>query len=116
MKNYIQPGESLTIPAPANTVSGAGVNAGVLFGVAQHTALSGADLSIATSGVFELAKTSAQAWTVGAAIYFIPGTGLCTTTATTGNLLIGVAAVAAVNPSATGLVRLNGSAPAALAP
>lgn len=112
MKTYIQPGESLTIPAPADVLSGAGVKAGVLFGVAQHNALSGADVSIATTGVFELAKTSAQAWTVGAAIYFIPGSGLCTTAATSGNLLIGVAAVAAANPSATGIVRLNGSAPA----
>lgn len=114
MKNFIQPGESLTIPAPADVLSGAGVKAGVLFGVAQHDALSGADVSIATTGVFTLAKTSAQAWTVGAAIYFIPGTGLCTTATTTGNLLIGTAAAAAANPSATGDVRLNGSAPAAV--
>lgn len=114
MKNYIQPGDSLTIVAPADVVSGAGVRAGVLFGVAQHDALSGADLSIATTGVFELAKTSAQAWTLGAAIYFIPTTGLCTTATTTGNLLIGTAAVAAANPSGTGIVRLNGASPAAV--
>jgi predicted RecA/RadA family phage recombinase len=114
MKTYIQPGESLTIPAPADTLSGAGVKAGVLFGVAQHGALSGEDLSIATVGVFEMTKTSAQAWTVGAAIYFVPASGLCTTATTTGNLLIGVAAAVAANPSATGIVRLNGAAPAAV--
>jgi predicted RecA/RadA family phage recombinase len=116
MKNFVQAGDSLTIAAPADTLSGAGVRAGVLFGVAQHTALSGAPLSIATRGVFTLPKTSAQAWTLGAAIYFIPATGLCTTATTTGNLLIGVAAEAAVNPSATGVVMLNGAAPAAVTP
>jgi predicted RecA/RadA family phage recombinase len=113
MKNFIQPGESLTIPAPADTLSGAGVSAGVLFGVAQHDALSGDDLSIATVGVFDLPKTSAQAWTVGAAIYFIPTTKLCTTATTSGNLLIGTAAAVAANPSAAGTVRLNGASPAA---
>lgn len=115
MKNYVQPGANLTIPAPADVLSGAGVKAGVLFGVAVHDALSGADVTIATEGVFSLVKTSAQAWTVGAAIYFIPGTGLCTTATTAGNLLIGVAAAAAADPTPTGLVRLNGSAPAAVA-
>lgn len=114
MKNYVQPGDNLTVTAPADTASGAGVKVGVLFGVASHDALSGEPLVIATRGVYELPKTSAQAWTEGAAIYFIPGTGLCTTATTTGNLLIGVAAAVAANPSATGLVRLNGSAPAAV--
>lgn len=112
MKNFIQPGNSLTIPAPADVTSGGGVKAGVLFGVAQHDALTGADLSIATQGVFELPKVSAQAWTVGVAIYWTGSA--CTTATTAGNLLIGVAAVAAGNPSATGVVRLNGAAPAAV--
>ncbi|TYB83965.1 DUF2190 family protein [Oceaniovalibus sp. ACAM 378] len=112
MKTFIQPGDSLTVPAPSATVSGAGVKVGVLFGVAQHDAANGAALSIQTTGVFTLPKTSAQAWTVGAAIYW---TGTAATTAlTAGNLLIGTAAAVAANPSATGLVRLNGAAPAAV--
>lgn len=116
MKNSIQEGSHLTIPAPATVASGVGVVAGVLFGVSIHAASSGADLTIATEGVFELAKTSAQAWTVGQAIYFVPGSGLCTTATTTGNLFIGCAAAAAINPSSTGFVRLNGSAPTAVTP
>lgn len=110
--NYIQDGDNLTVPAPANVSSGDGVKVGVLFGVASTDALSGEDVVIATKGVYELPKTSAQAWTVGAAIYW---TGSAATTATTaGNVLIGVAAAVAANPSATGLVRLNGAAPAAV--
>ncbi|WP_370032657.1 capsid cement protein, partial [Oceanicella sp. SM1341] len=41
MKTYIQPGDNLTIPAPADTDAGAGVAAGLLFGVAQHDAATG---------------------------------------------------------------------------
>lgn len=116
MKNYIQPGSVLSVTAPAAVVSGTLVKVGVLCGVAQHSADSGDPVEIALQGVFELAKTSAQAWTEGQAIYMVPGTLLCTTATTAGNLFIGVAAAVAANPSGTGLVRLNGSAPAAVAP
>ncbi|WP_323041141.1 DUF2190 family protein [Gemmobacter sp.] len=112
-KNLIQQGHVVSVTAPRNVNSGEMVTVGVLSGVAQHDALSGAAVEIVTEGVFELAKTSAQAWTVGAAIYTIPGTGVCTTATTTGNVLVGVAMAVASNPSGTGIVRLNGSAPAA---
>jgi predicted RecA/RadA family phage recombinase len=115
MKNYIQPGDQITLPAPAAVVAGALVVSGVLVGVANHDAASGATVTISTEGVFSLAKTSAQAWTIGQALYVIPATGLVTTANTTGNILIGTAAAVAVNPSATGIVRLNGSSPAAAA-
>lgn len=112
MKNYIQPGANLTVAAPADVASGAGVKVGVLFGVAQGAALSGAAVVICTEGVYELGKTSAQAWAVGDAIYWNNSTKLCTTATTAGNLLIGVAVAAAANPSSTGIVRLNGAVPA----
>jgi len=111
MKNFIQPGMTLAITAAADRVSGQGVRAGMLFGVATHDALSGEALEICTTGVFELPKTSAQAWTVGAALYWTGSQ--CSTAAGTGNIFIGVAAAIAVNPSSTGIVRLNGSAPVA---
>jgi predicted RecA/RadA family phage recombinase len=106
MKNYVQPGDVVTIPAPANVLSGAPVLAGSLFGIAQHDALQDADVAIATTGVYDLLKTGSQAWTVGVRVYWT-GTA-CTTTAST-NKLIGVAA-AAVGSGAgetTGRVRLT---------
>lgn len=106
MKNFIQPGDAVTIPAPADVVSGAGVLAGTLFGVAEHDALSGEDVTINTSGVYDMAKVSAQAWTVGAAIYWDNTAKLATTVATS-NTLIGNAVAAAANPSATGRVLLG---------
>ena len=113
-KNFIQRGAVVGVPAPRNVTSGELVVVGVLAGVAQHDALSGTPVEIATEGVFVLPKTSAQAWTVGAAIYVTPATGICTTASTAGNLLIGVALEAAANPTPSGVVRLNGSAPVAV--
>lgn len=106
-KNYIQPGSTVTVVAAADTASGAGVLIGTLFGVAQHAAKAGEPLEIKTDGVWELAKTSAQAWaTVGLAIY-ATAAGVLTTTATD-NVLVAKNLEVAANPSATGIVRLNG--------
>lgn len=113
MNNYVQPGDHLTITAAADLASGEAVAAGLLVGIAQEAVASGADVVIVTKGVFEVPKTSAQAWTVGQAVYLIPSTGVFTTATTAANIFAGVAAAVAANPSATGLVRLNGAAPAA---
>lgn len=112
MKNYIQPGETVTVTAPSTTTSGAGVAVGNLFGVAVTDAANGADVEIATCGVYTLPKPSTQVWAVGDPLYW-SGTQ-ATKTAGTGNIFIGVALKAAANPSTTGTVRLNGSAPVAL--
>lgn len=106
MKNFIQSGSIVTVDAPAAVSSGDLVLVGSLFGVASTDAASGAPVEIATEGVFTLPKTSAQAWTVGALIYWNAAAGEATTTAS-GNTLIGHAVAAAANPSATGTVRLS---------
>ncbi|UYO55701.1 DUF2190 family protein [Rhodopseudomonas palustris] len=113
MKTFIQSGDLITVPAPAAVKSGDGVQVGSLFGIANADAASGSDVVLSTEGVFELPKTSAQAWTVGAAIYWDAATGKATTakddggSPATAHLPIGHAVVAAVNPSATGTVRLS---------
>lgn len=106
MKNFVQPGRSLTVTAPADVTSGALVIVGTLFGVAFTDAASGDPVEIGTEGVFELLKTSAQAWGVGAAVYWDAENSVLTSTKST-NLFIGHAVAAAVNPSATGIVRLS---------
>jgi predicted RecA/RadA family phage recombinase len=116
MKNQVKRGDVMSILAPYAVVSGAGVKRGLLFGVAQADAANGAAVEIVTTGVFTLPKVSAQAWTVGAAIYWDDTAKNCTTATTAGNLFIGVAAAIAANPTATGVVRLNGSAPTAVTP
>lgn len=106
MKNYIQPGDSITVPAPADVKSGDLVVVGDLFGVAQFSAASGDPVEISTKGVFGLPKVSAQAWSVGAKVYYVAADKNVSTTAT-GNTFIGHATEAAANPSEFGAVRLS---------
>ena len=108
MKNYIQAGNNLTVTAAADLSAGAGVLVGTIFGVAQETVLSGADVVIVRRGVFDLAKVSAQVWTVGQKIYWDDTAKLATTVATS-NTLIGAATAVAANPSGTGSVLLDGA-------
>jgi len=107
MKNYVQKGDTLTLPAPADVLSGAGVIVGSIFGIASGNAVSGASVDVATSGVFTLPKVSALAVAIGDKVYWDSAAKLVTKTSS-GNTAIGVAVTVAANPSANVNVRLNG--------
>lgn len=107
MKTYIQDGDLITVAAGADVTSGTGHLVGSIFGIAVADALSAQPVTLKRTGVVEHAKTAAQAWTVGALIYW-DNTNKVMTTASSGNKLVGVAAAAAANPSATGRVLLTG--------
>lgn len=113
MNNYKQPGETLTLVAPYIRTAGQGAKVGAIFGVAVSDVAEAASGEFVTCGVFELAKTSAQAWTVGQKIYWDDGNKRCDSDGTLG-MLIGVATAVADNPSAVGNVKLNGTAPSML--
>lgn len=106
MKNYIQSGDTITVPAPADVKSGDLVVVGELFGTAEFSAAAGDPVEITTKGVFALPKVPAQAWTVGVKLYYVAADKQLTTTAT-GNTFIGHAVEAAGNPSDSGVVRLS---------
>lgn len=106
-RNYIQFGDTITIPAPASVLSGFPVIAGDIKGIAQGDAASGAPVDVKTSGVWELPKVGANAFTLGGKVYWNAGDELATTTAS-GNTLLGVAVAAAGASTATVLVRLSG--------
>lgn len=110
--NYVQKGKVLTLTAPYAVSSGQGALVGALFGVSLSDVANAAEGEFQIAGVFELAKTSAQAWTQGQKIYWDNSNKRCDSDGTVG-VLIGVAASVAANPSSTGIVRLNGVAPAA---
>jgi predicted RecA/RadA family phage recombinase len=119
MKNYVEDGDIVSVLAPATVVSGQMLRVGLLAGVALTDAASGAPVNIQTNGVVRVTKAGSQAWTVGAVIYGVGTTTLVATTATTsGNILLGVAleAVGSGAGETIGVIRLNGSAPAALTP
>lgn len=109
MKSFKQPGDMVTIIAAAVIASGELIRANSLIGVAANSAAIGEPVTLKTTGVHELAKTSAQAWAVGNPIYAIAASNLLTNVPGTGNYLVGVATEVAANPSAVGSVRLNGS-------
>lgn len=108
MKNYIQKGENLTVPAPAAVLSGEGVVIGAIFGVAAGNAAQGANVDLVTEGVFSLPKVAAQAVAIGDKLYWDSAAKLVTKTAGS-NTYIGVAVNVAPNPSGYVAVRLNGS-------
>ncbi len=115
-RTYVQPGDVLTLTAPTGgVVSGTPYQIGQLLVIAMVTAAEAAAFEGMVSGVHDLPKVSAQAWTEGALVYWDDTAKLVTTTAA-GNLLIGAASAAAANPSATGRVRLSGYARANEAP
>jgi predicted RecA/RadA family phage recombinase len=114
MKNFVQPGDVLTLTAPATVTAGQGALVGSLFGVATTDVTSGADGEFAIVGVFSLPKAPSQAWTAGAKIYWDAGNSRCTNVATS-NTHIGhaVEAVAGGADDTTGKVRLHGVSSAA---
>jgi predicted RecA/RadA family phage recombinase len=110
MKNYVQPGNTITLTAPYAVSSGDGLLVGAIFGVATGSAGNGETIEAALVGVFDLTKVGSQAWAVGDKIYW-DNTAKTTTKTTTSNTLIGVA-VEAVGSGAgetLGRVRLNAS-------
>lgn len=109
MKNYVQPGENITITATAAATSGQGVLVGNLFGIATGNAEIGDSLDLVTVGVFNMPKVSTDVLAVGDFVYWDETAKLAIADDDTGNNeLIGLAVTAAANPSGTVNVRLNG--------
>lgn len=100
MKNYVQAGVNLTLPAPAAIISGDVVVVGDIRGVAAGDAAIGEDCDVVTEGVFELPKVAADEFALGDLVYWDAATKVVTSTATD-NTKIGVAVtIAAVASSA----------------
>lgn len=108
MKNFVQRGENLTLDAPADVLSGAGVIVGSIFGVANGDALTGDPVVLSTVGVFDLPKKTADDLAVGDPVYWDDANAEVTETATD-NTMIGVTIAAAGAGATTVKVRLNGS-------
>lgn len=108
MKNSIQPGDTLTLTAPYAVAAGAGFLVGSIFAIANTTAAINTTVEGETVGVFELAKATGGAWTVGQRLYWDDTAKNVTGTAAS-NKLIGVATEAAGSGDTVGRVRLSGA-------
>lgn len=107
MDNYIQPGKALTVTMPDAKTKGDGVQVGTkLFGVAVETYTSGAEGVMWTEGVFDLAKTTGQAYAAGAAVWWNDTTAKVTS-GTGANIEAGVVVQAAASSDTTARVRIG---------
>lgn len=116
MKNFVQPGECITLTAPTGGVtSGKLYLIGGLVVVASATVAEGLAFEACTCGVFDLDKPGSQAWTEGQKLYWDDTGKVCTTDATKGQLIgTAAAAVGAGAGETTGRVRLSGVSPSML--
>ena len=105
-KNYVQPGNVVTVLAPVGGVSsGDPVLVGSLFGLAVYGAVEGKDVEIATAGVFTLPKATGTAWSVGDPLYWDASAKKLTKTAGD-NLHVAIAAAIAASGDTTGAAKL----------
>jgi predicted RecA/RadA family phage recombinase len=107
MKNFIQTGDTLTVIAPANVLSGQAVLVGALFGIAGNDALQGTQVEIKRTGVYSLAATTADTGAAGAKIYWDNTAKRLTTTATN-NTLVGALTAAKGGTETSATVLLDG--------
>lgn len=117
MKNYVQPGKTITVVAPYAVTSGGGVEVtgtGYLFGIAVNNQNQGDNMEILTEGVFDLAKDTST-FVNGDYVYWDNTNKVATSTVGT-NKKIGVALLLMPNGTnapggaagdATVRVRLN---------
>lgn len=105
MKNFIQPGHTLDLTAPAGGVSsGQAVKIGDLFGVATMAADEGAKVAVSVEGVFELPKATGAGFAEGAKAYW---TGTEISGTASGNTLAGHVVEAAAADATAVRVRVS---------
>lgn len=108
MRNFIKPGNTVTLIAPSGGVtSGLGYQIGELFVVACTTAAQDASFEALVSGVVTLPKADGggSAWTQGARLYWDGDEGALTAS---GQIPIGYALEAASDDADEGVVLLAG--------
>lgn len=114
MKNYVQPGKTLTLTAPYTRTSGQTAKVGGIIGVAACDVTSGARGEFDVEGVFDLEKATGAAWTEGQILYW-DDTAKNWTPTVGSNTKAGVAVAndaigtMPVSGDSVGRVRLNGS-------
>ena len=111
--NYIQEGDVLVLTPAAAVAAGVGYQFGTgLFGIAINDVAISTLGAFAVEGVWEIAKTSALAISVGDRVFW-DSTNKVVNKTSAGQQCVGIAVEAAANPSATVKVRLGHYVPTA---
>ena len=100
MKTHIGGPETVQITAGGTLTGGTGVLTGQLFGVPEHDAVSGEEVTLRVAGKVTLAKTSALQIDVGDVVYW-DDTNKVVNKTSSAQKEVGFAISAAENPSAT---------------
>ncbi len=109
-RTFIQPGDTVSLTAPGNVVSGQMVLIGLLFGVVEGDAAQDAKMEVGMTGVRDLPKVNGEEFAEGDPVYVNPD-ALQSVHAHDGEgafAFIGVAVAAAGSADETARVRLNG--------
>lgn len=107
MKNFVQPGDTLTLTPAAAVASGVGYLFGTgLFGVATNDVAISTPGEFRTEGVVDIAKTSALVISTGDRLYWDSVNKVVNKTATA-QQCVGIAVADAANPSATVRMKLG---------
>lgn len=107
-RNYVQPGDTITVSAPATVASGAGALVGVTFGVALHDAASGDPLEMKRTGIWTLPKATGETWTAFTTKLYWDNSAKKLTATSSGNTLVGVAATTQASGDTSGRALLTG--------
>lgn len=108
MKNFVQAGATVQVPAPYPLTSGQGALVGSLFGVAATDAANGADVNLVRTGVFDIAAVTLDVGAVGTKMYWDNAAKRLTITLT-GNTLVGCLVAAKSGTDTTARVLLDGA-------
>ena len=106
--NFVQPGEKLTFTAPYAVASGAGFKVGAFFAVALAAAASGAPVEGKRTGVWDLAKTTGEAWTAFTTKLYWDDTAKKLTSTAGSNLFVGYPAASAASADTVGRAFIHG--------
>lgn len=109
MNNYRETGDTVVVASPEAASSGEFLVKAGLSGVASAAADNGAEVVLKRKGVFELPKTTSEAWAQGQPLYWNASTKAFTTTKGA-NQRRGTAFAAADAADTTGEVLLDGGA------
>ncbi len=105
-RNFVQPGETVTLTAPRALASGDGFMVGGIFAVALAAAAIGKPVEARRIGIWDLTKAAGAAWTPGQKLYWDNAAFNVTTTANAN--LIGAATQAAASAAVIGRALLTG--------
>lgn len=108
MKNFVQEGDVIAVPAPYTLASGDGALVGSLFGIASHNAIAGASVELQIEGVVRLSTLATDTGAVGTKMYWDNTNRRATVTAA-GNSLIGALTFPKGAGDSLSFVRLNGT-------